>query len=368
MAAAGGPIGQNFVETFGSYFSLDGYKYILVGANAYWISLANLNDTDMDKAFADIAGMGATTVRVWGHNEMEESNMAPNGIYYQLWRGNKSVINYGPSGFGYFDRVIASARKHHLRLIVVLTSNYNQDYVTGGVETYITQVLGRDKWHFHDEFFTNSAVKSAYKDYIGAVVDRYKEERAIISWELGHHLKCAVSWNPQNPKCSPTVITSWVKEMSSHIKSIDRNHLVAVGDEGFYNRPNSKWTYNGRDGIDFEANLAIDTIDYGTFAYRPASYELPTHTDEPLKWIEEHGKTQARVGKPVVLADIGPEIRPQWLDKVVSSGIQGTLYWQAGTEGLRLNNPYWFEGDYVDKRSDTYAQLKKHVEDLGRRN
>ena len=141
MTSAGGPIGQNFVETYGSYFSLDGYKYVLVGwvtlyasrvsalthvidrANAYWISLANLNDADMDKAFADIAGMGATTVRIWlvstnppymiidalddilrGHNEMEESRMAPDGIYYQLWRGNKSVINYSPSGFGYFGK------------------------------------------------------------------------------------------------------------------------------------------------------------------------------------------------------------------------------------------------------------------------
>ena len=77
----------------------------------------------------------------------------------------------------------------------------------------------------------------------------------------------------------------------------------------------SLWTnhfpsYSGRDGVDFDANLQIDTIDYGTFAVSSSlspsgeyylqtmpfffssaeSYEMPLHTDQPIKWIEEHGK------------------------------------------------------------------------------
>lgn len=359
-----------FVQTDGVSFSLDGYRYTPVGANAYWIGLAGLTDADMDKSFEDIAAMGATTVRVWGFNEMDISQMSSRGIYYNLWQGNQAVVNYSESGLGYFDRVIASAKRHNLRLIVVLTSNYETNYVYGGVETYITQVLGRDNWHWHEEFFTNSAVKSAYKDYVTAIVQRYKNDPAIFSWELGHHLKCAVSWNPQNPKCSATAFTSWVKEMSSHIKSIDSNHLVAIGDEGFYNRPGqAKWTYNGRDGIDFDTNLQLDTIDYGTFAFRAESYEMPLHTDEPLKWIEEHGKSQRRARKPVVLIDLGNEIRPQWLDKVISSGIAGTFYWEAGSSTIQSPNMparYWFP-DAIYPGTDTYNLLKKHAETLKKR-
>jgi mannan endo-1,4-beta-mannosidase len=34
-------------------------------------------------------------------------------------------------------------------------------------------------------------------------------------------------------------ITNWVKEFSAFVKSIDYNHLVAIGDEGFYNKPHA---------------------------------------------------------------------------------------------------------------------------------
>ncbi|KAG2015555.1 CEL4b mannanase [Coprinopsis cinerea AmutBmut pab1-1] len=358
-----------FVQTDGTYFSLDGYKYTVVGANAYWISQAGLSDADMDKSFADIASMGATTVRVWGFNEMAEEHIAENGIYYQLWRGNKAVVNYSASGLGYFDRVIASARKHNLRLIVVLTSNYNLDWVVGGAGTYMDQVLGPNRRQTNDAFFTHPEIKDIFKNYVSAIVSRYKDEKTIMSWELGHQLKCAVSWNPRNPQCNPEIITEWIKEMSSHIKSIDSNHLVAVGDEGFFNRPNSngRYVYTGRDGMDFEANSALNTIDYATFAYRPASYEMPTHSKEPLEWIDAHGKSQERLQKPVLLVDLGSEIRPHWLDQIVESGIAGTLYWQAGTEGIKLNMPYWFRGDYISLSSDIAKDIKKHFEALKRR-
>ena len=63
---------------------------------------------------------------------------------------------------------------------------------------------------------------------------------------------------------------------------------------------------------------------------------MPTASDESLAWIDEHAKTQTRVGKPALIIDIGTEIRTRWLDRIVSSGIAGTLYWQAGSDGIKL--------------------------------
>jgi mannan endo-1,4-beta-mannosidase len=39
--------------------------------------------------------------------------------------------------------------------------------------------------------------------------------------------------------CTTITITNWVKEISASIKSINYGHLVAIGDEGFYNKPHA---------------------------------------------------------------------------------------------------------------------------------
>jgi mannan endo-1,4-beta-mannosidase len=56
--------------------------------------------------------------------------------------------------------------------------------------------------------------------------------------------------------------------MSAYIKSLDNNHLVAIGDEGWFNQPSaSTYPYQAGEsiGIDFAANLAISSVDFGTF-------------------------------------------------------------------------------------------------------
>lgn len=85
--------------------------------------------------------------------------------------------------------------------------------------------------------------------------------------------------------------------MSAFIKSLDKNHLVAIGDEGFFNQPgNPDFVYQyvssfwlsllanvpsrGSLGIDFAANLKISSVDFGTFhvGFRDNLRPLISHT------------------------------------------------------------------------------------------
>ncbi|KAG8985957.1 hypothetical protein FRB90_004346, partial [Tulasnella sp. 427] len=149
---------SGFVHTSGQKFTLNGSTYTVVGSNAYWLAQVTASQADIDKAFADIAATGATTVRTWGFNDVTSAS----GTYYQIWSGSTPTINYGSNGLAKFDQVVASAKSHGLKLIVALTNNWS-DY--GGMDVYVKQILGSAN---HDLFYTNASVIQAFKNYIAA--------------------------------------------------------------------------------------------------------------------------------------------------------------------------------------------------------
>ncbi|CAE6442833.1 unnamed protein product [Rhizoctonia solani] len=235
----------SFVKTSGQQFTLDGRKFTVAGSNAYWIpQLAN--DNDMTIAFKDLQKAGLTTLRTWGFNEVT----SPSGTYYQIWNGKTAKINTGADGLGRFDTVVAQAKAANIRLIVALTNNWNE---YGGMDVYVKQLLGKEE---HDLFYTDDTVKAAYRNYIREFVGRYKNEPTIMAWELANEPRCKGKTEVTTGTCTTKTITNWATEMSAYIKSIAPNHLVAVGDEGFFNRPKaSTYLDRGDMGIDFADNL-----------------------------------------------------------------------------------------------------------------
>jgi mannan endo-1,4-beta-mannosidase len=72
-------------------------------------------------------------------------------------------------------------------------------------------------------------------------------------------------------------VQDWVKEMASYVKSIDSNHLLEIGLEGFYGESIPERTvYNpgGRvlTGTDFITNNQIPDIDFATIHIYPDSW------------------------------------------------------------------------------------------------
>lgn len=207
----------------------------------------------------------------------------------------------------------------------------------GGINTYATN-YGTD----NIGFYTNEAAQAAYLTYVSFIVNRYKSSPAIFSWELCNEPRCA--------NCNTDVIYTWAKKVSAIIKTLDPNHLVTLGDEGWFAPPfavpagANSYPYQGNNGIDFIANLNISSLDYGTF------HMYPTNFAEDDAWgntyIQEHAQAGITAKKPVVLEEYGSslsmskqtEMSP-WQKTVLGSAIAGDIFWQMDFKFSDGSNP-----------------------------
>jgi mannan endo-1,4-beta-mannosidase len=204
------------------------------------------------------------------------------------------------------------------------------------MDVYVSQL---NSGGTHDSFYTNTKVQAAYQNYVKGFVTRYVNEPGILAWELANEPRCGGSTGSPSASCSSTTITAWIKSASAFIKSIDANHLVAVGDEGWiYSTNPPSYPYQGNViGIDFAANLAISTIDFGTFHLYPESWgQTANPTSFGTQWITDHATMQKAANKPVIMEEFGvtdtqATTYQTWWNTVVSSGLTGDLIWQAGS-------------------------------------
>lgn len=205
------------------------------------------------------------------------------GAYYQLWQNGVATFNTGANGISRFDSVVAAAKAAGVRLIVALTNNWS-DY--GGMDVYVNQL---NPGGTHDTFYTNQKVITAYENYIKNFVGRYANEPTIMAWELANEPRCSGSTGSASSACDTagSTINKWASTISAFIKSIDSNHLVAMGDEGWFQEANPPtYPYAPGVGVDFVKNLQISTLDFGTFHSYPEVSTDVIAFDVQLAFIE----------------------------------------------------------------------------------
>jgi mannan endo-1,4-beta-mannosidase len=234
-----------------------------------------------------------------------------------------------------------------LRLILPL-ANYWPDF--GGVDQYL-------KWFGltgRDQFFRNAELKQTYQAYLQGVLSRvnsvtgrrYADEPAILAWELMNEPRC-VGAQGQALADGVDTLTSWIEEMSAFVKSLDRNHLVGVGDEGFFRRTGAGGNalYNGSYGVDCERILGVSTVDFGTCHLYPSFDPAEDAESFGERWIEEHVQAGQRANKPVLIEEYGYQtggpqdaagkaqrnaVFEDWLDESTIDGA-GALVWMIAS-------------------------------------
>ncbi|KAI8826645.1 glycoside hydrolase superfamily [Fimicolochytrium jonesii] len=149
------------------------------------------------------------------------------------------------------DNAVAAAERSGIRIIFPFLDNWEW---WGGYPqfTYLINDSAAPA-----TFFTDPTIITNYKTLIRLVLTRnntitgrlYSDEPAILAWETGNELE----YN------NGRVPTSWTSDIAAHIKSIDKNHLVADG----------SWKHGWDDSA-----LADPNIDLYSNHYYP-QFELP---------------------------------------------------------------------------------------------
>lgn len=351
----------------GAVFLLDGKPMCFLGSNNYYLiykSRAMVDDV-LDTAKA----MGLQVFRHWAFTDRGsldgtvpavDGDGTKEGFYFQYWdnEAGRPGYNDGETGLLKLDYLLYKARQNELRIVMVLTNNW-RDF--GGMDQYLTW-YGLTK---HHEFYTDERVKGAYKDYVSQLINRvnrftgvaYKDDPYIFAWNLANEPRMR-NYGPLDELegWRPDTITSWAKEMSDHIRALDPHHLISVGDEGFYAK-GGEAQYSGAEGVDHDALIALENVDYGTFHLYPEHWAQPLSWGD--QWIDEHIVSARKVGKPAVLEEYNVAVQrndatheiiaggqrrartlERWHDVLALRGAAGAMFWLLAGYDDRANAYY----------------------------
>jgi hypothetical protein len=258
------------------------------------------DEFEINDALGTIAQMGGQVVRTYTLAVKKADDPADQPRYI-LGPGQ-----FNEEAFAALDRVIASAHKHRVRLILPFIDQWSW---WGG-----TAELAAFRGKKAEEIWTDVQLIQDYKDLITYVLTRkntvtgvaYRDDKAILAWETGNELK------------SPA---AWVLQIAAHIKSLDSNHLVLDGTQ--------------REVL-LQSSLDDANVDFvTTHHYEKDPRAMIAHLRESAK--------MAKGKKPYFLGEFGflpTDAMCAVMDAVVEENLTGALLWSLRYRS-REGGFYW---------------------------
>lgn len=375
---------SQFISTENANFVYNGQPFHFAGTNAYYLpNYQKLDTSAVVRAFDAFEDAGIRVIRMWGFYDGYDCG-------YSAQDNSENVIQTAPGEFSEsalqdLDQVIAMGKERGMFFIIPIINYWDQ---LGGLCQYNTWAGVEDPSRNMSAFIDNEDTQQWYKNYITLLLNRvntqtgvaYKNEPAIFSWQIMNE--------GRNSGQEPEIIRDWYQEIAQFIKSIDSNHLVGTGEEGFdegtpsdYSEEAYSNTYalRAREGTSYILNTAIPEIDYGNAHWYAPDYGFGSTASEDLltaqkAWIQNHQDIAASYNKPFILGEYG---FPGWGDERVEAiyselwdfaeetKLDGSLLWQLTPDYIKCwefgGNICWPAG-----REDEvlYENFTQHVENM----
>lgn len=330
------------------------------GTNSYWIPFFT-NDNDVDVVMGHLETSGLKILRVWGFNDVK-TVPGSGQVYFQSFSGSTATINTGTYGLQRLDAVVKAAEKHGIKLIINFVNNWT-DY--GGMAAYFSAcgVTSNEQW------YQAAKCQSLYQAYIKAVISRYRTSTAVFAWELANEPRCK--------GCKTTVLTDWMRKTSDYIRSLDADHMITAGDEGFgLAGGDSSYPYQMSEGIDWAANLALPNISFGTYHFYPESWGVSSNKTFGNAWVAAHAAVCKQLNKPCLFEEYGVTnqkdhcpVESEWQKASLAlkdGGMAGDLFWQLGDKVQSTGQQTHNDGNTIYYGSDDWKCLvDQHVKAIG---
>ncbi|WP_217906636.1 glycoside hydrolase 5 family protein [Qipengyuania atrilutea] len=310
---------SNFVERRGTRLLRADQHYRIVGANLWYAAWLGAdaeygNRARLLRELDRLQAMGVNNLRIMAAAEEGplKNSIAP-GFTHGDGSGN-------PELFEGLDFAMAEIGKRGMTAVLVLSNFWEW---SGGLQTLLYRATGEymdmgDPAHpwpaFADAtaaFYANDAALAAYRAHVAKLVgrtnsltgQRYSEDPAIMSWQLA---------NEPRPGGSDAAIArhrdaylSWIASTADLIRSLDRNHLVSLGQEG-------TMATNGSEELVVAAH---EPVDYVTAHIWPLNWGWVEGDDLPGTWpsgkakVEEYLTVHQRIAeamdKPLLVEEFG---------------------------------------------------------------
>ncbi|GBG58652.1 hypothetical protein CBR_g53 [Chara braunii] len=210
------------------------------------------------------------------------------------------------------DYLVDQASKLGVRILAVFGNNWESKAQYGDWLKQATQKSSI----IPDDMFREPLAKQWFKLMAEKVVMRrntvnrrlYREDPTIFAWEVFNEPRCVSD-------TSGNTLVNWLAEMGEYIKSLDKQHMLTSGVEGFYGQSDrTRWVFNpavdwpANQGNDFLRETAISHFDFTTVHIYPQLWNFTTFDNQMIftaSWIKAHVDDCVRLNKPMLLEEFG---------------------------------------------------------------
>ena len=308
---------KGFITVRGTQLMNGDKTYRYIGTNLWYASVLASTGEGGDrerfcKELDNLKAIGVTNLRIVTGPDAGSDLANPAKPYLQKAPGvlNDTILQG-------LDFAIAELEKRDMHAVIYLNNAWDW---SGGFGFYLKECGYGDSPNTNEEggyaryveycsnFAREPKALEMYYDYIRSIISRknsitgrdYKDEPAIMAWQLCNEPRAFGKGNKE-------LFAKWIAEAAALIKSIDNNHLVSTGSEGYI-------------GCEVDAELcerihADKNIDYLTIHIWPVNWGWAPRSNPDSgignaclksgEYIDEHVAMAKKINKPLVIEEFG---------------------------------------------------------------